>query len=210
MPLAPSILRTSPSIAPPSSSVTAITLRLIHPFLFPTTHHSSNLRMIYTLLSPTWFKHFSLLCKSTFGILAQTVSFSISQHATRCFTVLFLPINHSILMLCLIASNANVNPNRYGLQGMLLLTMQGPENIQVLYLCQLQRLKAPGPLITSVLVATLSMFMSGWALFIFIASRLAEWRHKQVEGVCISLHAFENCWLKKHYISGFLTAFPYV
>jgi len=119
-------------------------------------------------------------------------NFFLNQSA--CDTTLYstFPANKSLNLDALPSRlyDANVNPDRHGLQGMLPLTMQGPANIQVLYLCQLQRLKAPGPLIISVLVATLSMFMSGWALFIFIASKLAERRHKQVEE--------------------FLTTFPYV
>jgi len=50
----------------------------------------------------------------------------------------------------------------------------GPANIQALYACQFQKRKSLGPLFVSVLVATLGMFSTGWALFIRIASALAK------------------------------------
>ena len=50
----------------------------------------------------------------------------------------------------------------------------GPANIQALYACQIQKRKSLGPLFVSVLVATLGMFSTGWALFILIASALAK------------------------------------
>ncbi|KIM40015.1 hypothetical protein M413DRAFT_190122 [Hebeloma cylindrosporum] len=50
----------------------------------------------------------------------------------------------------------------------------GPANIQAIYPCQFQRRKSAGPLFVSVLVATLGMFSTGWALFILIASVLAK------------------------------------
>lgn len=58
------------------------------------------------------------------------------------------------------------------------LTLEGPAAIQVLYACQLQQAKPIGSAIISVLVATLSMFMSGWAVFMFISSDYAERREK--------------------------------
>ena len=50
----------------------------------------------------------------------------------------------------------------------------GPANIQVVYPCQFQKRKSLGPLFVSVLVATLGMFSTGWAVFILIASVLAK------------------------------------
>jgi hypothetical protein len=49
-----------------------------------------------------------------------------------------------------------------------------PADIRVAYLCRSQRQKAAGPLFISVLVATLSMFSSGWAIFMFIAVYFAK------------------------------------
>jgi hypothetical protein len=65
---------------------------------------------------------------------------------------------------------ANVHPEIYGMQGMLPLTLAGQARIQVVFPCRFQRRKAFGALFISVLVATLSMFASGWALFMFLAS----------------------------------------
>jgi hypothetical protein len=65
---------------------------------------------------------------------------------------------------------ANVHPEIYGIQGMLPLTLAGPARIQVVFLCRFQQWKAFGALFISVLVATLSMFASGWALFMLLAS----------------------------------------
>jgi hypothetical protein len=64
---------------------------------------------------------------------------------------------------------ANVHPEIYGIQGMIPLTLAGPAKIQVVFLCRFQQRKAFGSLFISVLVATLSMFASGWALFMLLA-----------------------------------------
>ncbi|KAF5326828.1 hypothetical protein D9619_004187 [Psilocybe cf. subviscida] len=44
----------------------------------------------------------------------------------------------------------------------------GPATLRVVYLCQFQQRKTPGSLFISVLVATLSMFTSGWAVYILL------------------------------------------
>ena len=62
------------------------------------------------------------------------------------------------------------------LQQNLPLTLPGPATIQVVYPCQFQQLKAPGALVISVLVATLSMFSTGWAVYMLLATAIAK-RH---------------------------------
>ena len=52
--------------------------------------------------------------------------------------------------------------------------VSGPAELQVVYLCRLQKRKAAGQLFISVLVATLSMFSSGWALFLSAATIIAK------------------------------------
>ncbi|KAF8059840.1 hypothetical protein FPV67DRAFT_340304 [Lyophyllum atratum] len=60
-------------------------------------------------------------------------------------------------------------------QSMQSLTMNGSANIQVLYSCpKWQQKKSIGYAIVSVLVATLSMFSTGWAILMFVAGLLAE------------------------------------
>ena len=54
------------------------------------------------------------------------------------------------------------------------LTPGGPATIQVLYQCRLQQAKSIGSAIISVLVATLSMFSTAWAIFMFASSEYAE------------------------------------
>jgi hypothetical protein len=54
------------------------------------------------------------------------------------------------------------------------LTPEGPATIQVLYQCRLQQAKPIGSAIISVLVATLSMFSTAWAIFMFVSSQYAE------------------------------------
>lgn len=54
------------------------------------------------------------------------------------------------------------------------ITVEGPAQIQLVYACRFQRRKYLGPLIVSVMVATLSMFSSGWAFYILIATELAK------------------------------------
>jgi hypothetical protein len=63
-----------------------------------------------------------------------------------------------------------------GLQPNLPVRLSGPATIQVVYPCQFQQRKATGPLVISVLVATLSMFSSGWAVYMLLATTLAK-RH---------------------------------
>ena len=60
------------------------------------------------------------------------------------------------------------------LQQNLPVTLSGPATIQVVYPCQFQQRKTPGALITSVLVATLSMFSTGWAVFMLLATTVAK------------------------------------
>jgi len=62
----------------------------------------------------------------------------------------------------------------------------GPANIQAVYPCQFQKRKSPGALFVSVLVATLGMFSTGWAVFILIASALAK--RTDPEGVTSHFH----------------------
>jgi hypothetical protein len=54
------------------------------------------------------------------------------------------------------------------------LTPEGPATIPVLYPCRLQQTKPIGSAIISVLVATLSMFATVWAMFMFVSSTYAE------------------------------------
>lgn len=64
---------------------------------------------------------------------------------------------------------ANIHPEIYGIQDMLPLTVTGPSVMQVVFPCRFQRWKPTGSLVISVLVVTLSMFSSGWAVFMVIA-----------------------------------------
>jgi hypothetical protein len=50
----------------------------------------------------------------------------------------------------------------------------GPATIQVVYPCQIQIRKDAGALFISVLVATLSMFSSGWASYMLLAAVIAK------------------------------------
>ena len=54
----------------------------------------------------------------------------------------------------------------------------GPAAIQVVYLCHVQSRKSPGSLIISVLVAVLSMFSSGWAIYLLVIGTFAK-RHPE-------------------------------
>ena len=53
-------------------------------------------------------------------------------------------------------------------------TVSGPATIQVVYPCQFQKLKSLGSLAISVLVATLSMFSTGWGIFMLLATAVAK------------------------------------
>ncbi|KDR78892.1 hypothetical protein GALMADRAFT_244536 [Galerina marginata CBS 339.88] len=61
-----------------------------------------------------------------------------------------------------------------GLRRFLPVNISGPAQIQVVYPCRFQQPKYIGPLLISVIVATLSMFSGGWALYILIATALAK------------------------------------
>jgi len=60
------------------------------------------------------------------------------------------------------------------LQQNLPVTLSGPAIIQVVYPCQFQQRKTPAALFISVLVATLSMFSTGWAVFMLLATTVAK------------------------------------
>ena len=53
-------------------------------------------------------------------------------------------------------------------------TVSGPANIRVVYPCRFQHQKTTGQLFISVLVATLAMFSTGWALFMGLAAYFAK------------------------------------
>ena len=53
-------------------------------------------------------------------------------------------------------------------------TVSGPANIQVVYPCRFQKQKTPGQLFISVLVATLTTFSTGWAVFMVLAAYFAK------------------------------------
>ena len=139
-------------------------------------------------------------------------NFFLNQSALHTTLYDTFPANKSLNLDALpsLLYDANVNPQQYGLHDLYPLTMEGPASIQVLYLCQLQQLKAPGALVISVLVATLSMSMSGWALFIFIASKMAERHNKRIEGARITIQAPRIDWLRKHSIPEFFATFARV
>ena len=61
-------------------------------------------------------------------------------------------------------------------------TVSGPANIQVVYPCRFQQRKTPGQLFISVLVATLTMFSTGWAVFMGWAASFAK--RKGPSGEC--------------------------
>ena len=65
----------------------------------------------------------------------------------------------------------NPTPN---MQRYLPINVSGPAQIQVAYPCRFQQRKPIGSLIVSVLVATLSMFSSAWAVFIHLATTFAK------------------------------------
>jgi hypothetical protein len=60
------------------------------------------------------------------------------------------------------------------LQKYLPINVSGPAQIQVAYPCRFQQRKPLGSLVVSVLVATLSMFSSAWAVFIHLATTYAK------------------------------------
>ena len=75
------------------------------------------------------------------------------------------------------------------LQQDLPLTLSGPATIQVVYPCQFQRRRNTGPLVISVLVATLSMFSTVWAVYMLLATTIAK-RHNPTGSFTLSTVAF--------------------
>jgi len=69
------------------------------------------------------------------------------------------------------------------LQQNLPVRLSGPATVQVVYPCRFQQLKAPGALIISVLVATLSMFSTGWGVYMSLATTIAK-RHNPTANRC--------------------------
>jgi len=54
------------------------------------------------------------------------------------------------------------------------LKVEGPAKLEARYLCHLQRMKPPAQALIAVLVATLSMFLSGWGSFMLVATYWAK------------------------------------
>ena len=75
------------------------------------------------------------------------------------------------------------------LQQNLPMTLSGPATIQVVYPCQFQQRKAPGALVISVLVATLSMFSTGWAVYMLLATTFAK-RHNPTGSFILFIDVF--------------------
>lgn len=63
-----------------------------------------------------------------------------------------------------------------GTFSMLPLKVEGPAKLEARYLCHLQQMKAPAQAFIAVLVATLSMFLSGWGFFTLLATYWAKRR----------------------------------
>ncbi|KAJ7848641.1 hypothetical protein B0H14DRAFT_2767623 [Mycena olivaceomarginata] len=68
-----------------------------------------------------------------------------------------------------------VNPD-FNITGLLPLTVEGPAQLDVVYLCRFERPLAPAQAFIAVLVATLSMFSTGWALFLGLATKFVKRR----------------------------------
>lgn len=71
------------------------------------------------------------------------------------------------------------------LQQNLPVTLSGPAIIQVVYPCQFQQRKALGAMVISVLVATLSMFSTGWAVYMLLVTAIAK-RHNPTGSFILS------------------------
>ncbi|KAJ7654559.1 hypothetical protein DFH06DRAFT_1092796 [Mycena polygramma] len=96
--------------------------------------------------------------------------------------------NESLLYTVLVGGTNAVSQEAasHNIQGLLPLTLPGPAVIDGVYLCRFKRTKSPGSAFLSVLVGTLSMFSSAWAIFLGVAAGLVKrrqpWGHKQVCG----------------------------
>ncbi|KAJ7182498.1 hypothetical protein C8R43DRAFT_1116135 [Mycena crocata] len=64
----------------------------------------------------------------------------------------------------------------FDITGFMPLTLPGPAVLDGVYLCRFQMPKSPGSAFIAVLVATLSMFSSGWALFITLSATIVKRR----------------------------------
>lgn len=89
------------------------------------------------------------------------------------------------------------------LQQNLPVTLSGPATIQVVYPCRFQQRKGPGAFFISVLVATLSMFSTGWAVFMLLATKVAKRNNptaNRCEGHCFR-HRLDHdpSWLDEAY-----------
>ncbi|KAF8916363.1 hypothetical protein CPB85DRAFT_1250803 [Mucidula mucida] len=89
------------------------------------------------------------------------------------------------------------------LETILPLNVSGPAVARVAYACRYQRRKAPGSLIVSVLVATLTMSSSIWAVFMLLTTAWVKRRDRQEVRVAPgssecggfwSLNMANKCW----------------
>jgi hypothetical protein len=75
--------------------------------------------------------------------------------------------------------------------GLLPLSAPGPAVLDGVYLCHFQHAKSPGSAFIAVLVATLSMFSSGWAVFLGLAATVVK-RREPVGEHPYSLNAVQS------------------
>ncbi|KAF6759946.1 hypothetical protein DFP72DRAFT_1004757 [Ephemerocybe angulata] len=66
---------------------------------------------------------------------------------------------------------SSIEPKPYANLG-----ISGPSTLQAVFICHFSRLKSTGSLLVSVLVATLSMFSSGWAILLIVAAHIVKTR----------------------------------
>ncbi|KAJ7244100.1 hypothetical protein C8J57DRAFT_1556116 [Mycena rebaudengoi] len=77
------------------------------------------------------------------------------------------------------ALTGNPLEQSYNITKLLPLSAPGPAVQDIVYLCRFQRAKSPSKGFISVLVATLSMFSSGWALYVAVAESVVKMRDRE-------------------------------
>ncbi|KAF8889655.1 hypothetical protein BD779DRAFT_1671768 [Infundibulicybe gibba] len=80
-------------------------------------------------------------------------------------------------------STVPVFPDKH-LSDFIPMNLTGPASVQVVYLCRYQQRKSLPQATISVIVATLSMFSGGWAVFMLIATCIVKRRYKHAN-VCL-------------------------
>ncbi|KAF8879948.1 hypothetical protein BD779DRAFT_1113826 [Infundibulicybe gibba] len=101
-------------------------------------------------------------------------NFLLNSNATDNTLYALFPASSGVNVTRSLLYMARKSPNVIGLDKFLPMNVTGPASLQVVYLCRFQRRKSMSQAAVAIIVATLSMFSGGWAIFMLVATTLTK------------------------------------